>query len=172
MIDRATVNLYGCCKCNYKWISGWDTSSNKERPIPGYCPKCKNVRWNQKYTKEEDSLFDTLLKQHIVSKKSEVDEYSRFVAETTGRQISQIVVYIDYIAHLFLFGIKPFPDMFELKQILEIPKSNIEERHDLMLSISTKTTDTSNKENTTSLSRRKVHAQIYFRRRIRRSTMP
>ena len=63
MIDRATVNLYSCCKCNHKWLADWDTDNNRERTVPTYCPKCKNVRWNQKYTKEEDLLFDKIFER-------------------------------------------------------------------------------------------------------------
>jgi hypothetical protein len=135
MIDRATVNLYSCCKCNHKWLAAWDTDNNRERIVPTYCPKCKNVRWNQKYTKEEDLLFDRIFEQHTVKRVSEPGEYQRLIAQRTGRKISDVVVYLDPIAYLFLYNTVPQPDMFELRQVLNIPNSNIEKRHEAMISI-------------------------------------
>jgi hypothetical protein len=135
MIDRATVNLYSCCKCNYKWLAGWDTDNNRERTVPTYCPKCKNVRWNQKYTKEEDLLFDKIFEQHTVKRVSEPGEYQMMIAQMTRRKISDVVVYLDPIAYQFLYNTVPQPDMFELMQVLNIPNSNIEKRHEAMISI-------------------------------------
>jgi hypothetical protein len=133
MIDRATVNLYSCCKCNYKWLASWDNDNNRERTVPTYCPKCKNVRWNQKYTKEEDLLFDRIFEQHTVKRVSEPREYQRLLAQMTRRKISDVVVYLDPIAYEFLYKTVPQPDMFELMQVLNIP--NIEQRHEAMISI-------------------------------------
>ena len=135
MIDRATVNLYSCCKCNHKWLASWDTDINSERPVPTYCPKCKNVRWNQKFTKEEDLLFDRILEQHTIKRVSEPGEYQRLITQMTGRKISDMVVYLDPIAYQFLYKTVPQPDMFELRQVLNIPNSNIEKRHEAMISI-------------------------------------
>jgi hypothetical protein len=135
MIDRATVNLYSCCKCNHKWLAGLDNGNNRERPVPTHCPKCKNVRWNQKYTKEEDLLFDRIFKQHTVKRVSESGEYQRWIAQMTRRKISDVVVYLDPIAYEFLYKTVPQPDMFELMQVLNIPNSNIEKRHEAMISI-------------------------------------
>ena len=135
MIDRATVNLYSCCKCNHKWLAGWDNDNNRERPVPTYCPKCKNVRWNQKYTKEEDSIFDRIFEQHTVKRVSEQGEHQRLIAQMTRRKISDVVVYLDPIAYQFLYKTVPQPDMFELMQVLKIPNSNIEKRHEAMISI-------------------------------------
>jgi hypothetical protein len=137
MIDRATVNLYSCCKCNHRWLADWDNDDNRERPVPvpTYCPKCKNVRWNQKYTKEEDLLFDRIFEQHTVKRVSEPGKYQRLIAQRTGRKISDVVVYLDPIAYLFLYNTVPQPDMFELRQVLNIPNSDIEKRHEVMISI-------------------------------------
>jgi hypothetical protein len=135
LIDRATVNLYSCCKCNHKWLADWDTDNNRERTVPTYCPKCKNVRWNQKYTKEEDLLFDKIFEQHTVKRVSEPGEYQMMFAQMTGRKISDVVVYLDPIAYQFLYKTVPQPDMFELMQVLNIPSSDIEKRHEVMISI-------------------------------------
>ena len=134
MIDRAMVNLYSCCKCSHKWLAGWDNNNNRECPVPTYCPKCKNVRWNQKYTKEEDSLFDRIFEQYTVKRVSEPSEYQKSIAQITGRKISDVVVYLDSIAYQFLYNTVPQPDMFELRQVLNIPNSNIEKRHEAMIS--------------------------------------
>ena len=64
-IDKITVNLYTCCKCNYQWTS-WNGNGNQraEEPIPisisKNCPKCRNVRWNQRYLEEELALVNRL----------------------------------------------------------------------------------------------------------------
>ena len=135
MIDRATCNLYSCCKCNHKWLAAWDNDNNRERPVPTYCPKCKNVRWNQKYTKEEDLLFDRIFEEHTVKRVSEPGEYQRWLAQMSSRKISDVVVYLDPIAYEFLYKTVPQPDMFELMQVLNIPNSDIEKRHEVMISI-------------------------------------
>jgi hypothetical protein len=66
-IDKALVNLYTCCKCNYKWTN-WNSKEGRDGPIPVYCPHCKNVRWNKEYTKEEDFLFDKVQEQHTLDR--------------------------------------------------------------------------------------------------------
>ena len=58
-IDKITVNLYICCKCNYQWTS-WNGNQRAEEPIPKYCPKYKNTRWNQRYLDEELALVNRL----------------------------------------------------------------------------------------------------------------
>jgi hypothetical protein len=45
-----------------------------------------------------------------------------------------VVVYLDPIAYLFLYNTVPQPDMFELMQVLNIPSSNAEKRHEVMIS--------------------------------------
>jgi hypothetical protein len=42
---------------------------------------------------------------------------------------------LDFIAQDFLFGIRPQPEMFELKQALAISIIDIERRHEYMLSV-------------------------------------
>ena len=126
-IDRITVNLYICCKCQYKWLGGWDTKNDKEHPVPFYCPKCKNLRWNHKYTNEEDALFDQAKEQHTIKK--------------TVREGKPTLRDIDPIAYLFLHRMNPQPDMFELKQLLAMPPpfpksvKYLEARHEFMLSV-------------------------------------
>jgi hypothetical protein len=49
---------YTCCKCNYQWTR-WNSSNQRaEEPIPKNCPKCRNVRWNQRYLDEELALVN------------------------------------------------------------------------------------------------------------------
>jgi hypothetical protein len=135
MIDRATVSLYGCCKCNHKWIAGWDAVNNREHPVPNYCPKCKNLRWNQTYTKEEESLYNKLVEEHTVNQTTETGEYDMLVERMTGRHSTTTFINLDPVAYLFLYDAVPQPDYFELKQVHEIPKSDREKRHEAMLSI-------------------------------------
>jgi hypothetical protein len=42
---------------------------------------------------------------------------------------------VDFIAGSFFYDMRPQPEMFELKQLAAIPKSQIEKRHDYMLSV-------------------------------------
>jgi hypothetical protein len=72
-IDRVTVNLYICCKCKHQWIR-WNGNGNGNGngdreaeqtipvtttiPLPKRCPKCKCVRWNQRYLDEELALIE------------------------------------------------------------------------------------------------------------------
>jgi hypothetical protein len=44
-------------------------------------------------------------------------------------------LYLDPIAYEFLYKTVPQPDMFELMQVLNIPNSDIEKRHEAMISI-------------------------------------
>jgi hypothetical protein len=57
------------------------------------------------------------------------------IAQITRRKISDVVVYLDPIAYQFLYNTVPQPDMYELRQVLNIPNSNIEKRHEVMISI-------------------------------------
>jgi hypothetical protein len=157
-IDKVTVNMYTCCKCQYKWLGGWDTQNDKERPVPVYCPKCKNVRWNKDYTKEEQELFNNLFVKHIYQvDKDEVDhqeqgdedekamhEFRKVMgvipsarndgeADDDKSKSKKKVYCFDIIACDFLYTMKPPADMFELKQVAAIPR--LEKRHDAMLSI-------------------------------------
>jgi hypothetical protein len=140
MIDKATVSLYACCKCNHRWIVGWDPAGNKEYPVPSYCPKCKNFRWNQHYTQEEEFLFGQVHEQHTIKRVKGVLEYEQILAQMSGRKADDAthmvtVDYLDLIAYDFLYEISPQPEMFELKQLLAIPKKNTEARHEFMLSV-------------------------------------
>jgi hypothetical protein len=120
MIDKRTVNLYGCCKCGYQWTN-WSDAEKKDGPLPKYCPKCKNPRWNQRYTEQEIKLYDEILKQHVINAFDKI--------------LDTIWCDLDFIAYDFLMHVSPQPDMFELKQVLAIPLSNIEARHEIMISI-------------------------------------
>jgi hypothetical protein len=138
-IDKITINLYICCKCGYQWTN-WDGKNKQEGPVPHYCPKCKNLRWDQRYTQEEDSLFDQVHEQHTVKRVKKVSEYDQLLARMRGQNADSknhmvTVDYVDMIAYDFLYEINPQPDMFELKQLLAIPRKNIEARHEYMLSI-------------------------------------
>jgi hypothetical protein len=123
MIDKvtATYNLYGCCKCHRRWTN-YDAVTRTEGPIPKACPACRNVRWNQKYTEEESALLQELGKQHIIP-------------DSTLPLLKSIHCNLDFVAQDFLFGIRPQPEMFELKQALAIPVTDIEQRHGYMFSV-------------------------------------
>jgi hypothetical protein len=79
-IDRVLANLYTCCKCKYQWTC-WNGKGNGKGngngdqsaeaatisipvtttiPLPKRCPKCKSVRWNQRYLEEELALIDRI----------------------------------------------------------------------------------------------------------------
>ena len=132
-IDKATINLYTCCKCRYQWTN-WDGKERKEGPIPVYCPKCKNIRWNQRYIEEEialiDRLQDELYKTKLIRKSGEKTERGKVL-----RLAPRVIYNYDFITHDFLNMIFPQPELFELKQLLAISKNDIEERHEFMLSI-------------------------------------
>jgi hypothetical protein len=125
VIDRALVNVYTCCKCNHQWTN-WPNES-----IPLNCPKCRNIRWNQHYTKDEYALIEQLEKEHIIKIEETFSEHARLL----GVDAKNTRCYLDFIMYDFLHGIKPQPDIFEIKQVLVIPKNKIEERHELILTI-------------------------------------
>jgi hypothetical protein len=74
-IDRVLANLYTCCKCKHQWTR-WNGNGNGNGdreaeaeqtmsvttiiPNPKRCPKCKSVRWNQRYLEEELTFIDKL----------------------------------------------------------------------------------------------------------------
>jgi hypothetical protein len=123
-IDTTVVNLYTCCKCKHRWTD-WDAKQGKDCSIPKTCPSCRNVRWNQYYTKEDKAVFEQLEDQHLAGKayNDPEDKYSKLIYP------------FDFIAYDFLYEMKPQPDIFEIKQVLAIPQSDIEARHELMLGI-------------------------------------
>jgi hypothetical protein len=57
----------------------------------------------------------------------------------------QVIYNYDFITHDFLNMIFPQPELFELKQLLAIPKNDIEKRHEFMLSIIKDRLDNANK---------------------------
>ena len=123
-IDTTTVKLYTCCKCKHRWIN-WDSKQSKDGPTPRTCSSCRNIRWNQFYTKEDKDIFEQLEDQHLAG-----EPYND--PDDKG---SELIYPFDFIAHDFLHEMKPQPDIFEIKQVLAIPRSDIEARHELMLSI-------------------------------------
>lgn len=133
-IDNITVTMrvYTCCKCKHRWTN-WDHRNQKDGPIPLNCPHCRNIRWNQTYTPEDMVLIKRLEEQHVVKKAAE-SRKSKYAA-MLGKDENITNDYFDFIAYDFLTQIKPEPDIFEIKQVLKIPKSKMEERHELMLSI-------------------------------------
>jgi len=76
-IDRVAAHLYTSCKCKYQWTR-WNGNGNGNgigngqraeaatipitttMPLPRRCPKCKSIRWNQRYLDEELALIDRL----------------------------------------------------------------------------------------------------------------
>ncbi|MGA7603672.1 MAG: hypothetical protein WA398_06185 [Nitrososphaeraceae archaeon] len=138
MIDKTTVNVYTCKKCDYKWLGGWDNKNDRQDRIPFYCPHCKNVRWNQEYREEEKMLFEELYRQHIVKVTTEKSRYKSYYNSLNPKAYpttTNRIAYLDFIAFCFFYGIRPQPDFFELKQVGAIPKKNLEKRHELMFSI-------------------------------------
>ena len=126
MIDRVTTNLYQCCKCGYQWTS-WNNKKKAESPVPRYCPKCKNVRWNQHIPggkSVEYSFLSKLQEEHII--RQTINPYKSYIEKINE---------YDFIAYSFFFSITPPPQMFELKQLSKIPISELEKRHEFMLSI-------------------------------------
>lgn len=51
------------------------------------------------------------------------------------KEIEHHYMDFDFVAYDFLRSMQPNPDIFEIKQVLKIPKSRIEERHELMFSM-------------------------------------
>lgn len=146
-IDYTTVRLYTCCKCGHKWTN-WDRLKQQDsESMPLNCPHCRNVRWNQYYREEDLAFVQELIEQHYAKKnaesmKSVIAASMRSLeggpepAEEEDDESDLIYThYFDFIAHDFLYKIKPMPDVFELKQVLAIPQTDIEARHKVMLSI-------------------------------------
>jgi hypothetical protein len=71
---------------------------------------------------EELVLFKELAKQHIIP-------------DSTLDLSGIIHCNLDFVAQDFLFGIRPQPDIFELKQALAISITDIEQRHEYMFSV-------------------------------------
>jgi hypothetical protein len=102
-------------------------------PLPKRCPKCKCVRWNQRYLDEElaliDRLQDELYETGLIRESGEKIEYEG--NENLGTKPRTISPYdYDFISYDFLKT-----RLFELKQVLSIPKEDIEARHGYMLSV-------------------------------------
>ncbi len=100
-------------------------------PLPKRCPKCTSVRWNQRYLDEElaliDRLQDELYETGLIRESGEKIEYEE--NETLGTKPRTISPYdYDFISYDFLKQISPQPELFELKQVLAIPKGDIEAR--------------------------------------------
>jgi hypothetical protein len=136
-IDKITVNLYTCCKCNYQWTS-WNGNQRAEEPIPKNCPKCRNVRWNQRYLDEElalvNRLQDELYETNLIRKSNDkIELEGNEFLRTKPRTIYPYDY--DFISYDFLNEILPQPELFELRQVLAIPKEDIEARHEYMLSV-------------------------------------
>jgi hypothetical protein len=94
-IDRVTANLYICCRCKHQWThwNGYSNGNGDQRaesatilipitttmPLPKCCPKCKSVRWNQRYLDEElaliDRLQDELYETGLIRESGEQIEY-------------------------------------------------------------------------------------------------
>jgi len=109
------------------------------RPLPKYCPECRSLRWNQRYLDEELVLLyrlqDQLYETNLIRESGEKIEFE-------GNEILRIKPYTiypydyDFISYdFFLNDILPQPELFELRQVLAIPKENIEARHEYMLSV-------------------------------------
>jgi hypothetical protein len=93
-IDRVVTNLYTCCKCKHQWTR-WNGNGNGNgngdreaeqtipvttiMPLPKRCPKCKCVRWNQRYLDAElaliDRLQDELYETGLIRESGEKIEY-------------------------------------------------------------------------------------------------
>ena len=151
-IDRVTTNLYICCKCKYQWTRRWNSNGNgygdqnegttipitTTIPLPRLCPKCKSERWNQRYLDEElsliDRLQDELYETGLIKESGEKIVYEENV--TLGIKARTVYPYdYDFISYDFLKQISPQPELFELRQVLAIPKEDIEARHEYMLSV-------------------------------------
>lgn len=134
-IDYTTVRLYTCCKCGHKWTN-WDRLKQQDsESIPGNCPKCRNVRWNQGYTDEDITLIKKLEEQHIIrhEAKKEKSMYAAILGK--DENVTHHYYEFDFVAYDFLYSMIPDPDIFEIRQVLKIPKSRIEDRHELMISM-------------------------------------
>jgi hypothetical protein len=133
-IDYVTIRLYSCCKCGHKWTN-WDSKNKVDGRLPLNCPNCRNIRWNQKYTKEDLVLVERLKAQFMIKRNAETRKVVLQPYLFPNKRYIQKVHYFDFIAYHFFYGILPQPEIFEIKQILKIPREKTEQRHDLMLSI-------------------------------------
>ena len=106
VIDTKLVKFYTCCKCGHEWTN-WDGKQKSEGPIPNNCPSCKNIRWNQEYTKSESELFGQVQMQHIIQKRPDIKFFEYTLCE------------FDHIAYDFLYMIWPMPEMLNLKRYLQ-----------------------------------------------------
>jgi hypothetical protein len=134
-IDRVAANLYICCKRKYQWTrwNGYSNGNGDQRaesatmlipttttiPLPKRCPKCKSVRWNQRYLDEElsliDRLQDELYETGLIKESGEKIEYEG--NETLGTKPRTISPYdYDFISYDFLKQILPQPELFELSR--------------------------------------------------------
>jgi hypothetical protein len=107
-------------------------------PLPRRCPKCKSIRWNQRYLDEELALInrlqDELYETGLIRESGEKIVYEE--NKTLGIKARTVYPYdYDFISYDFLKQILPQPELFELRQVLAIPKIDIEARHDYMLSV-------------------------------------
>jgi hypothetical protein len=147
-IDRVEANLYTCCKCKYQW-TGWNGNVNSNgdqmalgptcmlipvttaKPVPKRCPKCTSVRWNQRYLDEEltliDRLQDELYETGLIRESGEKIEYEGNTILGTKPRTVYPYDY-DFISYDFLKQIIPQPELFEFRQVLAIPKEDIEAR--------------------------------------------
>lgn len=73
----------------------------------------------------------SLEKEHIIK----IEETSSAFAALLGKDVKNTEYYLDFIMYDFIYGMRPLPDIFEIKQVLAIPKNKVEERHELMLTI-------------------------------------
>ena len=91
-IDKVTVNLYKCCKSEYQWTC-WNSNQRAEGPLPKCCPKCRSLRWNQRYLDEELVLLyrlqDQLYETNLIRESSEKIEFE-------GNEILRIKPYSIY----------------------------------------------------------------------------
>jgi hypothetical protein len=107
-------------------------------PLPKRCSKCKSANWNQRYLDEElaliDKLQDELYETGLIKESGETIEYEgNEILGTKPRTVSPYDY--DFISYDFLKQILPQPELFELRQVLAIPKEDIEARHEYMLSV-------------------------------------
>jgi hypothetical protein len=148
-IDRVTANLYICSKCKHQWTR-WNDNGNQNTettlfipvtstmPLPRRCPKCKSIRWNQRYLDEEltliDRLQDELYETGLIRESGEKIEYEG--NETLRIKPRTISPYdYDFISYDFFKQMLPQPELFELREVLAIHKEDIEARHEYMLSV-------------------------------------
>ena len=85
-------------------------------PLPRSCPKCKSIRWNQRYLDEELALIDRL--QEKLYETGLIRESGEKIVfegnETLGTKPRTISPYdYDFISY-FLKQILPQPELFEL----------------------------------------------------------